>query len=84
MNREAGTVSDFIKRWRRYFRVRKAMKRLYIWNVCPMCNSDAPELDDCPVCHGSRVFPIPPRDKLSMAAVYLTGVALEENMEIGR
>jgi len=23
-------------------------------NVCPECNSDAPELDHCPVCEGYR------------------------------
>jgi len=22
------------------------------FNACPLCNSDAPELDSCPLCHG--------------------------------
>jgi hypothetical protein len=24
----------------------------YWWRLCPACNSDAPELDDCPICEG--------------------------------
>lgn len=30
------------------------------WNCCPACNSDAPELDTCPVCEGDRREPYPP------------------------
>lgn len=33
------------------------------WNLCPACNSDAPALYRCPVCHGysgSRGDPWPP------------------------
>lgn len=24
------------------------------WHLCPLCNSDAPECDGCPVCKNSR------------------------------
>lgn len=27
---------------------------LYILNVCPHCNSDAPEIDNCPICTKSK------------------------------
>lgn len=28
------------------------------WDLCPACNSDAPEIDHCWLCHGSREFPL--------------------------
>lgn len=28
------------------------------WNLCPECNSDAPEIDHCRCCGGSREFPL--------------------------
>jgi hypothetical protein len=28
------------------------------WNLCPVCNSDAPECDRCWLCGGSREFPL--------------------------
>lgn len=31
--------------------------RIY-WNLCPACNSDAPECDDCLCCDGSREYPL--------------------------
>ena len=76
-------MGDLWKRWRRWMRVRKAMKRMYMWEVCPLCNSDAPEIDDCFVCFGSREFPIPPKHKAQMGAIYLTGVAVAEDAEQG-
>jgi hypothetical protein len=27
---------------------------LFVFGFCPECNSDAPELDTCPVCNGYR------------------------------
>lgn len=29
------------------------------WNLCPICNSDAPEIDQCWCCQGNREFPLP-------------------------
>jgi len=31
--------------------------RLWIWGLCPKCNSDAPELYDCPVCEYYKYVP---------------------------
>lgn len=31
--------------------------RLWLWNVCPKCNHDAPELYDCPVCEYYTYLP---------------------------
>lgn len=28
------------------------------WNLCPACNSDAPECDTCLCCDGSREYPL--------------------------
>ena len=28
------------------------------WNLCPVCNSDAPEMDTCWCCRGSREYPL--------------------------
>jgi len=36
----------FIGRWRMF------------WNLCPACNSDAPEIDSCRVCLSNRDFPL--------------------------
>lgn len=30
------------------------------WNLCPTCNSDAPECDTCPTCKGNREYPLSP------------------------
>ncbi len=30
-------------------------KRRMFWGLCPLCNSDAPELYDCPVCEFNKV-----------------------------
>ncbi len=40
-----------------FFRQLVARWRLW-WNLCPMCNSDAPRIDVCPVCHGHREVPL--------------------------
>lgn len=45
------------------------LPRFRVWlGFCPMCNSDAPELDSCPLCEGYHhasgdVFPPPPNIK---------------------
>lgn len=31
-----------------------------LWGLCPRCNSDAPEIDNCPVCARHRT-PFPPK-----------------------
>ncbi len=31
--------------------------RLY-WNLCPICNSDAPKCDRCNLCRSSREYPL--------------------------
>lgn len=36
------------------------------WGLCPLCNSDAPEIDTCPVCYSSREFPPTPEFKAGM------------------
>jgi hypothetical protein len=28
-----------------------AFMRIWVWGFCPYCNSDAPDLYDCPVCN---------------------------------
>lgn len=28
------------------------------WNLCPACNSDAPEIYTCWCCGGNRIFPL--------------------------
>lgn len=35
----------------------KRLKKLitcFIWRLCPECNSDAPKIDNCKVCHAHR------------------------------
>ena len=76
-------MSELFTRWRRWRKVKKAMRRLYLWELCPGCNSDAPEIDDCVICDGSGAYPIPPKTKLGMATVYLLAVALEEDAAEG-
>ena len=44
----------------------KAMKELrakyrVMFGFCPECNSDSPEIYDCPVCMGNRRYP-PPKE----------------------
>jgi hypothetical protein len=31
--------------------------RIFIWGFCPRCNSDAPEMDECPVCEHDTSSP---------------------------
>ena len=34
-----------------------AFIRVKVWGFCPLCNSDAPEIYDCPVCHWDHTSP---------------------------
>lgn len=43
--------------FRYFFKRLRARWRIY-WNLCPVCNSDAPEMYGCWCCHGSREFPL--------------------------
>lgn len=49
-------------------RVRQFLYQLQTrWRIacgfCPVCNSDAPELDTCWLCKGSREYPLTPQRK---------------------
>lgn len=40
------------------------------WNLCPGCNSDAPAMDTCWVCLGSREYPLRPETKQQYRRIY--------------
>ena len=41
------------------------------WGHCPLCNSDAPLLDHCKVCRGSREYPPSPERRTQLWRDYL-------------
>jgi hypothetical protein len=41
------------------------------WNLCPTCNSDAPECHTCSTCEGSREFPLSLETKRTYEARHL-------------
>lgn len=47
----------------------RARWRLF-WNLCPACNSDAPELDTCWLCAGSREYPLSEATKKKYRLIY--------------
>lgn len=40
----------FMWKLRGYYRI--------LWNLCPECNGDAPKIDNCRCCGGSREHPL--------------------------
>ncbi len=34
----------------------KGFIRCFLWGFCPECNSDAPAIDNCPICKNHRAF----------------------------
>jgi hypothetical protein len=63
-----------------YYHCRHWLQRLrgewrLAWDVCPTCNSDAPECDHCPTCFGSRDYPLSAETKDIYRRSYLASIA---------
>lgn len=61
----------------------KGRWRLY-WNVCPACNSDAPECDTCTICmdwHGRNrpMYPPPKEEKARWWSRFVLGGRAERS-----
>lgn len=40
-----------------------AWVRIWVWGLCPACNSDAPKIDNCKVCHWDTKAPFTKKKK---------------------